>query len=215
MKNCVYIMMYFFCSLLFSCSDENKLTGSTFDKTFITGYLTPENIVAENIDSEVRMTFKGKIDTSGETFDALSQYYHDLSYNRYTVCGPRIAVNDSISKIEIKTVADFDATHPAGSDITDLVACEYVSYYNYIQDGYKLSGAKRDWPQEWHEYSEIEGAEMNKKNLADISYDNTKLLAPNLMLKFKKHPSKSGEYSFNMIIRFKERELSKTFKCVF
>ena len=82
--------------------------------------------------------------TSGRSFDALSIYYNDLSYNRYTIDGPRTAINDSIYKIEVYTVENFDASHPAGSDISDLIECRYISYYDYIQSGYKKEENKQN-----------------------------------------------------------------------
>lgn len=103
---------------LFCCSKEKEdaPTGATFNKTFVTGYLTPESIVISKMNSGIKITFKGDLITSGRSFDALSIYYNDLSYNRYTIDGPRTAINDSIYKIEVYTVENFDASHPAGSE---------------------------------------------------------------------------------------------------
>lgn len=44
MKNYIYIIIFFFSGLLFSCSEEPAITGATYCKTFVTGYLTPETI---------------------------------------------------------------------------------------------------------------------------------------------------------------------------
>ena len=121
MKNYISIVILFFCGLLFSCSEETVISGTTYCKTFITGYLTPETISVENANSEIKLTFKGQIITSGKTFDELSKYYNDLTYNRNVIYGPRIAVNDSVCKMTIKTVDDFDASHLAGSDISDFI----------------------------------------------------------------------------------------------
>lgn len=74
MKNYISIVILFFCGLLFSCSEETVISGATYCKTFITGYLTPETISVENANSEIKLTFKGKIITSGKTFDELSKY---------------------------------------------------------------------------------------------------------------------------------------------
>ena len=74
MKNYVSIVILFFSGLLFSCSEETVISGATYCKTFITGYLTPETISVENANSEIKLTFKGKIITSGKTFDELSKY---------------------------------------------------------------------------------------------------------------------------------------------
>lgn len=51
MKNYVSIVILFFSGLLFSCSEETVISGATYCKTFITGYLTPETISVENLNS--------------------------------------------------------------------------------------------------------------------------------------------------------------------
>ena len=134
MKVFTYIMMVGALCCLFCCSKEKEdaPTGATFNKTFVTGYLTPESIVISKMNSGIKITFKGDLITSGRSFDALSIYYNDLSYNRYTIDGPRTAINDSIYKIEVYTVENFDASHPAGSDISDLIECRYISYLSLI-----------------------------------------------------------------------------------
>lgn len=114
------------CLFCYSKEKEDAPTGATFNKTFVTGYLTPESIVISKMNSGIKITFKGDLITSGRSFDALSIYYNDLSYNRYTIDGPRTAINDSIYKIEVYTVENFDASHPAGSDISDLIECRYI-----------------------------------------------------------------------------------------
>lgn len=215
MKNYVSIVLLFFSGLLFSCSEETVISGATYCKTFITGYLTPETISVENANSEIKLTFKGKIITSGKTFDELSKYYNDLTYNRYVVNGPRIAVNDSVCKMTIKTVDDFDASHLAGSDISDLVECQYVSYYDYIHNDYKIVNTKALQTQGLNGYSYIEGAEIKNMNLAEICYDNTKLIAPEFMLKFKKAPEKKGEYHFDLTVILNGEKLTKTIDFVF
>ena len=97
MKVFTYIMMVgaLCCLFCYSKEKEDAPTGATFNKTFVTGYLTPESIVISKMNSGIKITFKGDLITSGRSFDALSIYYNDLSYNRYTIDGPRTAINDS------------------------------------------------------------------------------------------------------------------------
>ena len=115
----------------------------------------------------------------------------------------------------IKTVDDFDASHLAGIDISDLVECHYVSYYDYIHNDYKIVNTKALQTQGLNGYSYIEGAEIKNMNLADICYDNTKLIAPEFMLKFKKAPEKKGEYHFDLTVILNGEKLTKTIDFVF
>lgn len=215
MKNFLSIIVFLLSSLLCSCSEENDITGTTYSKTFITGYLTPETISTENTDFGIKLTFKGGVITSGKNFEVVSQYYNDVTYNRNVIYGPRIAINDSIHLMTVNTIGDFDALHLAGSDITDLVECQYISYYDYIHNNYKIVNSKNELIPGLNGYSEIEGAETKEMNLSDVCYYNTKLMAPDFMLKFKKTPDKKGEYLFNLTIILNGKELTKKIKFVF
>lgn len=216
MKN-YFVITFFLCGLLFSCSNDNEkeISGVIYLKRLISVYLAPETITTENIDSGIRLSLKGKIITSGKEYDNLSKYYNDTNYNKYVYNGPRRAVNDSIYKVTMKTMEDFDPQHPAGSDITDLVECQYVSYYNFIKNNYKTENSENKPIEGLYYYSKIEGAEAYKMNLTDICYDNSKLMAPEFMLKFKTTPEKKGIYTFNLEMFFSGKVVTKTFKYVF
>lgn len=77
MKVFTYIMMVgaLCCLFCYSKEKEDAPTGATFNKTFVTGYLTPESIVISKMNSGIKITFKGDLITSGRSFDALSIYY--------------------------------------------------------------------------------------------------------------------------------------------
>lgn len=80
MKVFTYIMMVgaLCCLFCYSKEKEDAPTGATFNKTFVTGYLTPESIVISKMNSGIKITFKGDLITSGRSFDALSIYYNDF-----------------------------------------------------------------------------------------------------------------------------------------
>lgn len=215
MRTFMYIMMVSLLSSLVSCSEKDDESGAIFCKTFVTGYLIPESIVAIKEDSGIRLALKGNVITSGKAFDDLSTYYNDLTYNRYTVCGPRIAINDSIYKIEVRTVEDFDALHPAGSDISDLVECQYISYYDYIQSGYKKENKDIGQSLDMQEYSGTEGAKMLKNELTKMNYSNTKLIAPDFLLKFKKKPEKKDKLRFYLVFNMGEKEIKESIEYKF
>jgi hypothetical protein len=136
-------------------------------------------------------------------------------YNRYTIDGPRTAINDSIYKIEVYTVENFDASHPAGSDISDLIECRYISYYDYIQSGYKKEDKDVGQYIDMTEYWGIEGAKMLKDELTKINNRNTKLIAPTLVLKFKKEPENKGKFQFNLVFHLEEKEIKDSIEYEF
>lgn len=55
MKVFTYIMMVgaLCCLFCYSKEKEDAPTGATFNKTFVTGYLTPESIVNDSVKFEV------------------------------------------------------------------------------------------------------------------------------------------------------------------
>lgn len=214
MKCLVSLFMVALCVSLFSCSNDAE-TGATYNKTFITGYMNPEQVVVESIDAGVEVTFRGDVITSGDVFDDLSKAYNDLSYNRYTTCGPRIAISDALSLIKVETIEYFDATHQAGSDISDLIECQYISYYDYIQSGYKEAEKNLESYSDMMEYYLIDGAKLFKYNLSGIDYSHMNLVAPNIIFKFKQAPNKSGKYQFKLIFQTKDNTIESLFECEF
>lgn len=190
----------------FSCSDKEEITGATYSRTFVTGYLVPQSVVAGRVGSGVKFTFKGDVITSGVAFDGLSERYNDLSYDRYTVCGPRIAVNDSLRQVNVETVEYFDALHPAGSDVSDLVECRYISYHDYVQSGYKKEEKDAGQYPDLMEYYEIEGAKLLASGLSGINYANSKLVAPDFVLQFNKMPEEKGRYPFRFVFQLAEKQ---------
>ena len=177
--------------------------------------MNPEQVVVESIDAGVEVTFRGDVITSGDVFDDLSKAYNDLSYNRYTTCGPRIAISDALSLIKVETIEYFDATHQAGSDISDLIECQYISYYDYIQSGYKEAEKNLESYSDMMEYYSIDGAKLFKYNLSGIDYSHMNLVAPNIIFKFKQTPNKSGKYQFKLIFQTKDNTIESLFECEF
>lgn len=81
-------------------------------------------------------------------YDALCEKHGDMSYNRkvtilgyFPITPNQFIVADFLS-VDIISDADFDAAHPAGASLGDIVKFISVSPYPYIKSGYK---AKYDW----------------------------------------------------------------------
>lgn len=203
-----YILIFALsCSFFISCSNKEDMTGATYSKTWITGYLNPETILVTKASSGLELILKGNVITSGDLFDSLSISYNDISYNKYTVCGPRIAIDDGLLGIRIETVESFDTLHPAGSDVSELVECQYISYLDYIQNGYKKEEKDINQNSDLMQYYGIDGAKLFKSKLSSINYTNTKLAAPYFILKFNKEPEQKGKYQFKLILRMPQKQI--------
>lgn len=199
-----------------SCTEEDH-SETTYRKTFITGYLSPESIHAGQVDSGIKLTLKGSMITSGGVFDSLSKTYNDISYNRHTNLGfgPHIAIDEGVHEIKIETVGDFDSSHPAGSDISELAECSYISYYDYIQSGYKETEKDVAQYSDLMEYFPMEGAKILKNKLSNLNSTNTKLASHDFVLKFNKEPERKGNYQFKLILQMSEKRIETFCEYVF
>ena len=209
-----FIMVVFIVGCLTSCSDEDS-SGAIYNKTYITGYLMPESVTTDNSESGIILTINGNVFTNGDIFNELSKLYNDTSYNRYSTLPPRIAIGETIYKIRIETIDYFDISHPSGSDISDLIECQYISYYDYVQSGYQDEHKNIEDYKDAMEYYHINGAKLFKEKLVDIDYTNMNLCTPGIILKFNEFPENQGKYQFKLVFVTQHNEFETTFSCDF
>lgn len=215
MKTTIYIAMLALFFSLFSCEEKEPISGLIYRKTFITAYLEPEYFWTEKVDSGVKFTLRGNVITSGDAYKKLSEKYNDLSYNRNTLDRPRRALSDGLRKIKVETIKPFDATHPADSDISDLIECQYISFCDYIRSGYQEE--EKVWEQylDLEEYCSFEGAKLMVANLQSLNYNNTQLMGTDFVLTFKKEPEEKGVYRFILTLQTQDKEINKVFEYEF
>ena len=215
MKTTMYIAMLALFFSLFSCEEEEPISGATYNKTCITGYVVPEYFSTGKVDSGMKFALRGNVITSGDAFKRLSQKYNDVSYNRYTVHGPCQALEDGLCKMKVETIKPFDATHPVGSDISDLIECRYISFYDYVLSGYQEE--EKAWEQylDLTEYCNFEGAKLMMVNLRSLNYNNTQLMGTDFVLTFKKEPEEKGVYRFILTLQTQDKEINKVFEYEF
>jgi len=81
-------------------------------------------------------------DAAKERYDQLCQKHNDLSYNQYRSIGGTLDIESvtyidcDFSEIMVTADKDFDAEHPAGTNLSDIVRFMSWSPYRYIQSGY-------------------------------------------------------------------------------
>ncbi len=201
------------CLLCNSCNNLPLETGATFHKTFITGYLIPEHIQIGGAQSKISLLVKGNVITSGAFFDELAKYYNDLSYNRYVASGPCTVISEMISEIKVETIEDFDNNHLAGSDISDIIELQYISYYEYVQNGYQEEnkGNREDYD-DMYVYYQKDGAKIFKGNLSEIKFADMRLVTPDFVLRFQTNPSQKGLYKFKLIFQMHDKVIETLFE---
>jgi len=68
----------------------------------------------------------------------LIEKYGDTAYNQRRIKPPLGAFSDEFTSIEVKSNRSFDAAHPAGTSLSDIVIFRVRTLYNFIQNGYNL-----------------------------------------------------------------------------
>ena len=79
-------------------------------------------------------------------FKALSEKYGDTAYNRPLAPFSHTVYCNEFSGIDIFSDRDFDAAHPAGASLSDIVRIVGASPYRYIRNGYTAPFDWRDLP---------------------------------------------------------------------
>ncbi len=200
---------------LASCSgsDCEDISGATYCKNYVSGYLMPESV--EQSDAEgaggVGFTLKGRVINSGAAYDELAETYGDKSFNRYVVNGPRIAVTDGLLHVKVLTVRDFDALHPAGSDVSDLIDIHYVSFLDYVRSGYRAEPKDVEQYSGMMTYYAVDGARLFSSALQGVNQENSKLIAPEFLLKFNEKPSGDESGLFRLVIQTPDASLETEF----
>ncbi len=234
---------------------QNCVNYDVVYKSFVTKYL-----VFSNNDIELRNTKAGNIaithnsdanvmyvsynDANGskekELYDKLCKEHNDMTYNNkrnWKVDGPGIATASAtdFTSIDIKSNKDFDAEHPAGSSLKDIVRFVSFSPKRFIDSGYK---DRSDWvsskPQIFDREPEMEnkiGEEILdagwkdwsaffviNKLLTEIGNDEMQMLPParHGYLIFDKSPTTQKEHLLTVTIHIRGgRAITKTITKVF
>lgn len=169
-----------------------------------------------------------------EMYDKLCHKHKDISYNQYRLIGSTLDIesvtyNDcDFSEIRITSDKDFDAMHPAGSDLSDIVRFMSWSPFKFITSGYtKFYHYERTTLSDAFDtlmriYSKRELFDQTNnstcypvdKLIKDISADDLILLGGDDalallgMLYFDKIPNQKGRYQITVIFKTDE---NKTF----
>ena len=176
-------------------------------------------------------SFKSKGEEK-KRYDELCKIHNDMSYNqkRSYIVAPLWGICSAIDFKEIDVVSnkDFDAEHPAGTSLKDIVRFVSISPKKFIDSGYKetFNWEKNEpnffakdsmiptmfQPESWN-YFPINGL------LKDIGTDEMQMLPENThgILSFDKEPTAEKEHLLTVTIDIGERKklvrtITKVFK---
>ena len=235
------LFMAFAAIALWGCGDASndiEITDNTRNETeilwgsngerlwesphFITEYVIPTKIkaicnVPGNIyiqaTGDVYKTYRGKDYKDYNKALYFAKKYGDISYKGKVSEGQHTALAYPIEKITIWCDEDFDAEHPAGEPLDDIVNLKYTTFHKFIESGYKSTFDNPMWldPEE----------EVFLLPFSSINADITKLIGSNLAnygignIKFISNPEELGEYTFTLEVTIKGEVFKHTFNFTF
>ena len=190
--------------------------GLDISEHYITGYLVPDEIEVKYTDYELYFdvvfsgdeysTCDGKDTEDYKKAKYFIDLYGDTSFNGAVLPFMSTSIAYPIDKITIECDKDFDAEHPAGDPLDDIVMLYYSSYYRFIKSGYVCAGGP--WSGNVLEHYILT---FNK-----INSDVTKLIQEtSAMLRFSSLPAEPGEYTFTLEMVVNGETLSAEFTYTF
>ena len=203
------LLFVFVASLMSSCkesSDKVAIGSYIISPHFISAYLMPAKIEAlSNAPGHLYLKVTGDVyrtmvDKDSKNYDIvqyLSNLYGDTFFNQASASSHN-ALAYPIEKITIYCGKDFDAEHPAGEPLDDIVKLNYQSYYEFVESGY--TAYKYDNP-DWISPT----ADHYVLNFNKVTADVSKLVMVSLAddgslagVEFDSSPSTPGEYPFTI-----------------
>lgn len=195
---------------------------SVMSRHFITEYVVPHKLEAISYASgylslkltgDVYKTYRDKSYVHYSKAEYFSELYGDNSFVGKVRTWSNSALAYPIEKITIWSDKDFDAEHPAGTPLDDIVALRLKTYYDFIKSGYKVYNDNAP---------NISSAlKVRNVNFEDINADNSKLasieLAHNTLspILFNSAPTELGEYPFTIEMTINGEVLKHSFNFTF
>ena len=223
-----FLFLAFVAFALCSCGDSSnaidEITDNTTDDThndeqiqyvenevsnyFIQKYLIPSEIEVKCVEGilylDVRgykyYTFKGH--PTFEKAKEFAEFYGDTFFNRAIIPGGKSCLAYPINKITICCDKEFDAEHPKGRPLDDIVNLEFETVYEYIKNGYRLPA---EIPNENRRGNDTVAHLLCFKNitaevatLVNIFPFNGQMINVTPLIYFASQPETSGEYTFTL-----------------
>lgn len=151
-------------------------------------------------------------------FKELSEKYNDLQYNQ-RILEPwgYEALADEFMSIDVVSDRDWDAEHPAGTSLANIITFLSSSPYRFIQSSYTDA---YDWVNAPEEYINLRlgngpGSWPIEKPLNELTREDLILTAPQFILHFDSLPASEQEHNLTITLRSDEKTISGTFAVTF
>ena len=190
-------------------------------KHYITEYLVASEIDVDYVSGTLCLEVSGteiSVFNNNEKAVALSNMYGDNGWTGVVGPGLQPALAYPIDKITIYSNKDFDAEHPAGEPLDDIVRLGFNSFYPFIANGYKYFPTSEEW---WYPdrlpYS-IPFADINAEVTKLIeAHFTTWQISPSYVAKieFASEPTEAGKYTFTLEMTSNGETFETTFTHIF
>ena len=177
--------------------------------SFPVGYVTPDGEV-HSVDTE---ELKRLVNENKDVFKKYNEQLGDTTYPNANMQVPygHVVVVNKILGINVVCNEDFDQNHPKGSSVTDILTFYGSSPVDYIKRGYQWGERIFDNLPKGVSYV----YELITCNAADIQEKNVEFYDDTSFLYFDQLPATPGEYSFDVTIKFADKELKNTVSMTF
>jgi hypothetical protein len=151
-------------------------------------------------------------------FKQLCEKYNDTWYNQ-AILAPWAyeASADEFTAIEVVSDLDWDADHPAGTSLADIITFLGSSPYRFIQSGY---ADVYDWANAPDEYLMLDlgygpGSWPIEKRLTELTREDLTLLDTKFILRFDTMPTLEQEHNLTLTMLSDEKTLGSIVKVAF
>ena len=177
--------------------------------SFPVGYVTPDGEV-HSVDTE---ELQRLVNENKEVFKKYNEQLGDTTYPNANMQVPygHVVVVNQIQGINVVCNEDFDQNHPKGSSVTDILTFYGSSPVDYIKRGYQWGDRNFDNLPKGVSYV----YELITCNAADIQEKNVEFYDDTSCLYFTQLPSQLGTYTFDVTIKFADKELKNTVSMTF
>ncbi len=115
-------------------------------------------------------------------------YKKDCFWSSYDLHIGVVALNFQIESIVVTSNKAWDASHPAGESLNDLIEFAVFSYADFVDSGYSLLGNVGDW---------------KLKLLSEMTPEDFRLIKPSVEFYFKKNPDVIDQHRLKFQFKLK------------
>ncbi|MBO7566561.1 MAG: hypothetical protein J6T60_05640 [Bacteroidales bacterium] len=176
------------------------------DPVLPVGYITKddESVVLPVDRDEMRATMTENV----RKFHELAKLLGDTCFPGELTPLSNSVINDTIFAIDVICNDDFDENHKKGDSVNDLITFYGSTPYHYVTNGYTWLCK---YPFSVMPYGILEQyRDFIICKVDELDEQETKYCSPDFDLYFDKLPSQPGTYTFDVTIKFTDKELKTT-----